>query len=275
MYLLSKPYKIYVNFKLKRNIQRKFKYLSLIPLIMRIIVFYLFMVLLFGIIALFVTIPQESMSLRPAHNCPPVCYTTDPHENMTQNISVQFPDINEIYAYLNATGEKKEFKSITNNSEVGTPSDFKISVVEKYQNIVWLAFIGSKNNQTDVYIQRSNDSGYYFPYTAKLSNSSAGIPSKLQLETSDDGKLVYTIWENYNPTNNKTSVWVASSLNSGKNFTSYSLNVHDDGNGYGPVLKVIDDDILIVWTQDPPMHCTGPHGLNNSGPVACSHGARW
>ena len=242
---------------------------------MKFVVYFTSIVLFIGIFMLLSAIPQEIMSLKPAHKCPPVCYTTDPHENMTQNISVHFPDINEIYAYLNATGEKKEFKSITNNSEVGTPSEFKISVVEKYQNIVWLAFIGNKENQTDVYIQRSNDSGYYFPFTAKLSNSSAGIPSKLQLETSDDGKLVYTVWENYNPINNKTSVWVASSLNSGKNFTSYSLNVPDDGNGYGPVLKVVDDDILIVWTQEPPMHCTGPHGFNNTGTVACSHGARW
>src|SRR5690349_3507110 len=146
---------------------------------MKHIVYAISIMFFVGIFVLSLAMSQEIMSLKPAHNCPPVCYTTDPHGNLTQDISVHFPDLNEIYAYLNATGEKKEFKSITNTSDVGTPSDFKISVVEKYQNIVWLAFIGSKDNQTDVYIQRSNDGGYSFPFTAQLSNSTAGIPSKL------------------------------------------------------------------------------------------------
>jgi hypothetical protein len=242
---------------------------------MKTIAFGLTIVFFIGILVLFSATTQLSSSLRPAHHCPPVCYSTDPEGNHSRHISVQFPDLKEIYEYLNSSGEKKEFKSITNESEVGTPLDFKISVVEKYQNIVWLAFLGNKDNQTDVFIQRSNDSGDTFPSLAKVSNSSAGIPSKLQLETSDDGKLVYLVWENYSPIDNKTSVWVASSLDSGKNFTSYGLNVPDDGNGYGPVLKVIDDDILIVWTQEPPMHCFGPHQHNNTGNVACSHGARW
>jgi hypothetical protein len=244
-------------------------------MMMKLIAFGLTIVFIIGTLTPLSTMTRQGYSLPPGHNCPPVCYDLESPQNQSKHIDVQFPDLNEIYQYLNSSGEKKEFKSINNESAVEKPFNYKISVVEKYQNIVWLAFLDNKSSHTDVFVQRSNDSGDNFPTLAKLNNSTAGIPSKLQLDTSDDGKLVYLAWENYNPVDNKTSIWVSSSLNAGNTFRTYSLNVPSDGNGYDPVLKVVDDDILIVWTQDPPMHCFGPHAHNNTGTVTCSHGARW
>ncbi len=237
--------------------------------------FLLSFVLIIGIFALFLTTPQQVSSEKAVHGCPPKCYTVEGPHHLIQNMSVEFPNVNQIYAYLNASGEKREFESITNHSDVGTPFNYKISVVEKYQNIVWIAFLGNKSGQTDIYLKKSTDGGNNFTLMTKVNNSTAGIPSKLQLETSDNGQLVYLVWENYNSIDNKRSVWVSSSLDAGKTFKTYSLNIPTDGNGYEPVLKVIDDDILIVWTQEPPMHCFGPHGHNNTATVACIHGSRW
>ena len=242
---------------------------------MKRIVYKFSLMLFIGVFAIFLTMGQQSFSVQPAHYCPPVCTILESPTNHSQHISVTFPDEEEIFQYLNASGEKSDFKSITNNTEIGTPFNYQISVVEKYQNIVWLAFLANHSGQTDIYIQRSNDSGHDFPSLAKLSNASTGIPSELQLDTSDNGKLVYLVWESYTPSDNKTRIWVSSSLDAGNTFRTYSLNVEGDGNGYDPVLKVIDDDILIVWTQDPPMHCFGPHGHNNTGPTTCVHGSRW
>jgi hypothetical protein len=242
---------------------------------MKIIVFGLSLVLFIGIFAMFSAMVQQASSDERVHRCPPECWIRGGPHHLIQNISVQFPDLNTIYAYLNASGEKREFESITNGSDVGIPFGYKISVIEKYQDIVWLAFLGNKSGQTDVYLKKSTDGGESFALLAKLNNSTAGIPSKMQLETSDTGQLVYLVWENYNPVDNKRSVWVSSSLDAGQTFKTYSLNLPSDGNGYEPVLKVIDDDILVVWTQEPPMHCFGPHGHNNTQPVACVHGSRW
>ena len=129
---------------------------------MKSIVYSLCIVFFIGMFTLFSTMTQHGYSVQPAHYCPPVCTTLETPTNHTQHIAVEFPDVKEIYAYLNASGEKTDFKSQTNYTEIGSPFDYQISVIEKYQNIVWLAFT-NQTGQTDVYIQRSNDSGHHFP----------------------------------------------------------------------------------------------------------------
>lgn len=236
----------------------------------------------YNLILLFFTVLSMPLFLNQAifaestyHHCPPLCYETDtvpPTFNLTGPI-VNYPTSEEIITYLNETGKKKEFASIANSSDIGIPSEYQIKVVEKYQNIVWLAFLGTVEGTGSVYIERSQDGGHGFENKTLLSNETAGSASNLQFDTSDDGRLVYAVWENWNNATNKTSIFVSSSMDSGKSFKTYSLNHPKDGNATNPVIEIIDNNLLILWTQDAPSY--GTEGGHTEGTIIDSHGRRW
>lgn len=218
---------------------------------------------------------QNVLGKAAFHHCPPLCYeleTVPPTYNLTAPI-VNHPTSEELTQYLNESGTKEDFNPIANSSDIGVPSDYQIRVIDKYQNLVWLAFIGTLEGNGNVYIQRSSDGGHDFENLTLLSNSTAGSARNLQFDTSDDGRLIYAVWENMNNSTNKSSIYVSSSMDAGYSFKTYSLNYPEDGNATNPIIEIIDNNLLILWTQEPPSH--GTEGGHTEGVIIDSHGRRW
>ena len=218
---------------------------------------------------------QISFAESEYHHCPPLCYEQDP-EPPTFNMSapiVNYPTHEEVIAYLNESGKKKEFNTVANSTEIGIPSEYQVKVVEKYQDLVWMAFLGTLQGTGSVYIERSQDGGHNFTDLTLLSNQTAGSAGNLQFDISDDGRLVYVVWENWNNVTNKTSIYVSSSMDSGKSFKTYSLNHPNDGNATNPIIEIIDNNLLILWTQEAPSY--GTEGGHTHGTIIDSHGRRW
>lgn len=213
-------------------------------------------------------IPQDVSSLRSQHGCPPRCgpHDRDPRENRTSAPLVVYPTTEEIFAYLKQEGLKKEIEAITNSTINGIPSNAQIA---NSGNITWLGFQGNLEGINQIFASLSLDGGKNFSDPFRLSASNAGNASNLQLGVSEDGNFVYVAWQETNMTTGINRIMLSSSMDGGREFKTYTLNPPGDGNAINPILKIVGNDLVLVWLQDEPGSCSP------TGGVFCSHGGRW
>jgi hypothetical protein len=242
---------------------------------------------------LLLTLPQLAFSQHVPPDCPidrpvgPKCPDPRPH--------VSYPTIEEILDYLNRTGIKKEFGAISNATH-GEPSNVQAAMVG---NTTWIAWQGKIEGINRVFLTVSFDAGTTFTEPVLLSHPNGGNASNLQLGLSDSGLYVFAAWQEADPANNATSrIIFSSSMDYGRTFKTYSLNLPSDGNATDPRLTVEGDQISLTWMQEGGGYCTakmpGTIGEINSSQastsetstlqaqtgeepdvIVCLHGARW
>jgi hypothetical protein len=216
------------------------------------------------------SIPQNANSLPSIHGCPPRCgggpHAQDPGANRTSAPLVLYPTTQEIFAYLQKEGLKKEIEAITNRTTNGVPSNAQIA---NSGNITWLGFQGNLEGINLIFLSLSLDGGKNFSEPFRVSAPNGGNASNLQLGVSDDGNFVYTTWQETNMTTGINRIMLSSSMDGGREFKTYTLNPPGDGNAVDPRLKVVGDNLVLVWLQDEPGNCS------STGGVYCSHGGRW
>ncbi len=219
---------------------------------------------------IFITsIPQNALSVRSIHGCPPRCGPSDHdylRDNKTSSPVVLFPTTDEIFAYLKEEGIKKEINAISNRTTNGYPSNAQIA---NSGNITWLGFEGNIGGINHIFVSLSNDSGKNFSEPFQLSAPNAGNASQLQVGVSENGNFVYVAWQETNMTTGKNRIMLSSSMDGGREFKTYTLNPPGDGNAIEPRLKVVGNDLVLVWIQDEPGSCSP------TGGEYCSHGGRW
>jgi hypothetical protein len=252
-----------------------------------------FLIILPVVVILLLTLPQLAFSQHVPPDCPidrpvgPRC--PDPRPD------VSYPTIEEILDYLNRTGIKKEFGALSNATH-GEPSNVQTAMVG---NTTWIAWQGKIEGINRVFLTVSFDAGTTFTEPVLLSHPNGGNASNLQLGLSDSGVYVFAAWQEADPANNATSrIIFSSSMDYGRTFKTYSLNLPSDGNATDPRLTVEGDQISLTWMQEGGGYCTakapGTTGEINSSQVStsdttalqaqageepdvivCFHGARW
>jgi len=212
------------------------------------------------------TITQESLSVEEYHNCPATleeCESTPNKSKATPTVT--YPTKQEIYAYINSSGGKKEFTPLSNSSQ-GFASNIKTAVAG---NTTWVAWEGNVNGTNKVYLKVSYNESLIYTPAVEISAPTSGNASKLQLAASDDGTLVYAAWQDTNMTTGKNSIYVSASMNGGEEFKTYTLNTPNDADSVDPELTVVGQEVLINWIQ------AGSNGTcSQNNYTACSHG-RW
>lgn len=253
---------------------------------------WLFLITLPIVLAFFLTLPQMAFSQHGPH-CPvdkpvgPRC--PDPHPH------VSYPTIEEILDYLNRTGIKKEFGALSNATH-GEPSNVQAAMSG---NTTWIAWEGKVEGINRIFLTVSYDGGSTFTEPVLLSHPDGGNATDLQLGLSDSGIYVFAAWQEADPADNATSrIIFSSSMDYGRTFKTYSLNLPSDGNATNPHLTVEGDQISLTWMQEGGGYCTakvpGAIGEINSSlastsettalqaqtgdepdVIVCLHGARW
>jgi hypothetical protein len=239
------------------------------------------------------TLPQLAFSQHVPPDCPvdkpvgPRC--PDPHPH------VSYPTIPEILDYLNKTGIKRELGALSNASH-GEPSNVQAAMTV---NTTWIAWEGKIDGINRIFLTVSFDGGAKFSEPVLLSHPNGGNASNLQLGLSHSRTYVFAAWQEADPTNNGTSrIIFSSSMDYGRTFKTYSLNLPSDGNAIDPHLTVEGDKISLTWTQEGGGYCTAkvPGTIGNltssqasssettalsaqaggePNMIVCFHGARW
>ncbi|MBA3285065.1 MAG: hypothetical protein H0U27_08405 [Nitrosopumilus sp.] len=212
--------------------------------------------------------PHESFSIRPFHDCGPkipqwLCH--DEHNYSKETPVVTYPTKDELFAYLNKTGDKTEFISLSNSSQ-GIASNIETATSG---NTTWVAWEGNVNGTDKIFLRVSYNQSLLFTPAVELSDPKAGNASKLQIAASEDGNLVYATWQDSNIETGKNRIFVSASMDGGQEFKTYTLNLPGDADSIDPELTVYEDEVLISWIQNGPNGSCGK--LNGS---ACLHG-RW
>jgi hypothetical protein len=180
---------------------------------------------------------------------------------------IEFPTLAEIFAYLEEVGNKTELKAIANSTH-GEPSELRTDITATGY-ITWVAWLGKTNGTNHVFLTGSFDGGMNFTEPVQLDPVDAGNASKLQLGLSDDGQFIFVVWQDTNPINGTSRIFVSSSMDYGKSFKTYPLNVPGDGNARDATLVVgPDGTISLVFIQE------GDSDFCEGGTV-CHHGAFW
>jgi hypothetical protein len=240
------------------------------------------------------TLPQLAFSQHVPPDCPvdrpvgPRC--PDPRPD------VSYPTIAEIFDYLNKTGIKREFGALSNATH-GEPSNVQAAMTG---NTTWIAWQGKIEDINRIFLTGSFDAGTTFTEPVLLSHPNGGNASNLQLGLSDSGVYVFAAWQEADPANNATSrIIFSSSMDYGRTFKTYSLNLPGDGNATDPRLTVEGDQISLTWTQEGDGYCTvkapgiiekinspqtstsettalqAQAGGGEEPGIVCFHGARW
>ncbi len=214
--------------------------------------------------------PQESVSKVPYHDCPAppapqdLCPVGTPNTSKAKPI-VRYPTLEELYAYLNATGGKEEFMALSNSSQ-GLGSNVRTAVAG---NTTWVAWEGNVNGTNRIFLKVAYNESLMFTPAVELSAPDSGDASNLQLAASENGHLVYAAWQDTNLTTGKNRIFVSASMDGGEEFRTYSLNLPGDSDSTDPELTVSGNEVVITWIQN------GERGECSSIPgTVCSHG-RW
>ncbi|MGH9924371.1 MAG: hypothetical protein ACRD5B_03245 [Nitrososphaeraceae archaeon] len=213
--------------------------------------------------------PQTSISIRGVHQCPPPPAPQGPcegrHNALRTTPNVTYPTYEELFAYLNETGGKKEFTPLSNSSQ-GFGTNVQTAIAG---NTTWIAWEGNVNGTNNIFLKVSYNESLIFTPAVKLSSPDAGNASKLSLAASEDGNLVYAAWQDTNLTTGKNRIFVSSSMNGGEEFRTYTLNLPEDADSIDPKLTVAGEEVIITWIQN------GSGGQCSPDPgTVCQHG-RW
>ncbi|WP_222424901.1 hypothetical protein [Candidatus Nitrosocosmicus arcticus] len=211
---------------------------------------------------------QKSLSIEEYHDCPKgaeqeLCESTP---NISKGIPVvTFPTREEIYEYINSSGGKKEFNALSNASQ-GFSSNIQTASAG---NTTWTAWQGNVDGINKIFAKVSYNESLVFTPAVQLSEQVAGNASKLELDVSENGNLVYAVWQDSNITTGKNRIMVSASMDGGGNFSTYTLNTPNDADSIDPGLNIDGEKVVVSWTQ------AGPNGTCSPLPgTACNHG-RW
>ncbi len=211
---------------------------------------------------------QSSLSVDEYHDCPKgaeqeLCEST-PNTSETKPV-VTYPTKDELYAYINSSGGKKEFTALSNASQ-GFSSDIQTAIAG---NTTWVAWLGNVDGINKVFLKVSYNESLIFTPAVELSEQNAGNASKLQLAASENGNLVYAVWQDTNMTTGKNRIFVSASMNGGEEFRTYTLNHPGDADSIDPRIAIVGEEVIISWVQ------VGANGSCSPIPgTACNHG-RW
>jgi hypothetical protein len=249
---------------------------------------------------LFLTLPLPQLAF--SQHVPPDCPIDRPVGPRCPHPrpDVSYPTIEEILDYLNKTGIKKEFGALSNATH-GEPSNVQAAMAG---NTTWIAWQGKIEGINRIFLTGSFDAGTTFTEPVLLSHPNGGNASNLQLGLSEGRQYVFAAWQEEDPADpangfNVTSrIIFSSSMDYGRTFKTYSLNLPGDGNATDPHLTVEGDQISLTWTQEGDSYCTvkAPGTIENISStqvstsettalqaqageepdmIVCIHGARW
>lgn len=182
----------------------------------------------------------------------------------------------EMLAYLKALGP---MMNITRLGEgVGNATDVQATL---YGNNTYVAFIASNSSgRNHVYIQISPVRPLQFSQPVELTNSSRIVNASHLGIAAFNTTDILVIWQD--TTSGKGSIWISSSDNSGRNFTTYQQSFGTDASDP----KIVTDGkyVFYSWLQLTAKNCTTAVGSGNTTksthtPTTCirifAHGHRW
>jgi hypothetical protein len=170
---------------------------------------------------------------------------------------VIFPTYEQLVDYLASLGGKGAAKIYTflANSSLGDTIDIQAAQTKDSTYVVWQ---GRTNSTSDhVYLSLTRGEGRNFTEPIELTLSNTGNISNLQIVASPHSFIplqesVYVVWQAYNTSSGVNSIYVSTSMDSGKEFKSYQAS-NNTSDARDPV---VTPNGLIFWEQE----CTPPTG---------------
>jgi hypothetical protein len=113
--------------------------------------------------------------------------------------------------------------------------------------IVWHEF-PDQDNQPDIYISRSTNSGNTFQQRRNISNTLAIASDQEQIAASENN--VYVVWVETDPLVNQPQVVFSRSTNQGASFSSPPKTLSNVGNPTNPRVAASGKTVFVAWQAD-------------------------
>ncbi|HEY7109581.1 MAG TPA: sialidase family protein, partial [Nitrososphaeraceae archaeon] len=114
-------------------------------------------------------------------------------------------------------------------------------------NMVFVTWVQGDEDNTDIYLKISQDSGVTYGSPINLSNNPASLSYSQQVVATDNNN-VYIVWEDDDGNSENSDIFFISSSDGGKSFSG-KVNLSNDPSGSGnPVLSVSGNNVYVAWS---------------------------